>query len=242
MEAAASLRARGLEVHVVAPEAQPFAHTLGAELGAFLRGVHQEHGVVFHLGQTVAAVDARAVTLSGGDKLPADLVVVGIGVRPALGLAEAAGLAIDRGVVVDQHLQTSVSSVYAAGDVARYPYAPTGERVRVEHWAVALRMGRVAALNMLGKATPFVSAPFFWTTQYDVTINYVGHAERWDRIDVAGNISARDCTLAYRRKVGTADEQTLAVATIGRDHVSLEAEVALERGDAAALHAFGRSR
>jgi NADPH-dependent 2,4-dienoyl-CoA reductase/sulfur reductase-like enzyme/nitrite reductase/ring-hydroxylating ferredoxin subunit len=242
MEAAASLRARGLEVHVVAPEAQPFARTLGAELGAFLRGVHQEHGVVFHLGQTVTAVDARAVTLSGGETLPADLVVVGIGVRPAIGLAEAAGLTVDRGVMVDEHLRTSTAGVYAAGDIARYPYGPTGERVRIEHWAVALRMGRVAALNMLGKPTPFASAPFFWTTQYDVTINYVGHAESWDRIDVAGNIGARDCTLAYRRAAGAGEEQTLAVATVGRDHVSLEAEVALERGDTAALRAFGRSR
>ena len=127
------------------------------------------------------------------------------------------------------------------GDIARYPYAPTGERVRIEHWAVAMRMGHTAALNMLGKATPFASAPFFWTTQYDVTVSYVGHAEKWDRIDVAGSIAARDCTLAYRRSDG-ADEHTLAVATIGRDHVSLEAELAIERGDAAALRAFGRSR
>jgi NADPH-dependent 2,4-dienoyl-CoA reductase/sulfur reductase-like enzyme/nitrite reductase/ring-hydroxylating ferredoxin subunit len=237
MEAAASLRARGLEVHVVAPETQPFARTLGPELGAFLRAVHEEHGVVFHLGQTVAGVEAGAVTLSGGASLPAELVVVGIGVRPAIALAEGAGLAIDRGVVVDERLATSAAGVYAAGDIARYPYAPAGERVRIEHWAVAQRMGRVAALNMLGRGVRFSAAPFFWTTQYDVTLSYVGHAERWDRIDVAGSITARDCTVAYRR----ADDATLAVATIGRDHVSLEAEAALERGDAAALRTFGRS-
>ncbi|HVX96381.1 MAG TPA: FAD-dependent oxidoreductase [Polyangia bacterium] len=237
MEAAASLRARGVEVEVVAPDAQPFARTLGPELGAFLRSVHEEHGVRFHLGQTVSAVEERAVTLSGGGRLEAELVVVGVGVRPAIALAEAAGLTVDRGVVVDAHLQTSAPGVYAAGDIARYPYAPTGERVRIEHWAVAQRMGRVAALNMLGRKTPFASAPFFWSTQYDVQVTYVGHAESWDRLDVHGALAARDATLAYRRA-----GKTLAVVTVGRDRVSLDAEVALERGDEAALEAFGRTR
>ena len=127
--------------------------------------------------------------------------------------------------------------MFAAGDVARYPYAPTGERVRIEHWAVAQRMGRVAALNMLGRRLPFTAAPFFWSTHYDVQLNYVGHAESWDRIDVAGDLTKRDATLAYRR-----GGQTLAVATLGRDLTSLDAEVAFERNDQAALGAFGRTR
>ena len=237
MEAAASLRARGLEVHVVAPDAQPFARVLGAEMGAFLRAVHEEHGVRFHLGQTVTAVEPRSVTLSGGGRLDADLVVVGVGVRPALALAEAAGLAIDRGVVVDAHLQTSAPGVFAAGDIARYPYGPTGARVRVEHWAVAQRMGRVAALNMLGRRTPFAASPFFWSVNYDLQLNYVGHAESWDRADIHGALAARDATIAYRR-----GGKTLAVATLGRDRVSLDAELALERGDEAALESFGRTR
>ena len=236
MEAAASLRARGLEVDVVAPDAQPFAKVLGPEVGAFLRGVHEAKGVRFHLGQTVAAIEPRAVTLSGGGRLEADLVVVGIGVRPALGLAEAAGLTIDRGVVVDAHLQTSAPGVFAAGDIARYPYGKAGTRVRIEHWAVAQRMGRVAALNMIGRRTPFAQAPFFWSVHYDVQLNYVGHAEGWDRADVHGSLDARDATIAYRRGA-----ETLAVATIGRDRVSLDAELALERGDEAALQAFGRT-
>jgi NADPH-dependent 2,4-dienoyl-CoA reductase/sulfur reductase-like enzyme/nitrite reductase/ring-hydroxylating ferredoxin subunit len=237
LEAAASLRTRGLDVHVVAPDAVPFARSLGPELGAFLRGVHEEHGVKFHLGQTVASVEARAVVLSSGERLEADLVVVGVGVRPSIALAEAAGLAIDRGVVVDERLQTSAPGVYAAGDIARYPYGPTGERVRIEHWAVAQRMGRVAALNMLGRKTPFSAAPFFWSTHYDAQVSYVGHAESWDHVDVHGALAARDATVAYRR-----GGKTLAVATLGRDAVNLAAELALERGDEAALEAFGRTR
>jgi NADPH-dependent 2,4-dienoyl-CoA reductase/sulfur reductase-like enzyme/nitrite reductase/ring-hydroxylating ferredoxin subunit len=237
MEAAASLRARGLEVHVVAPDALPFAKTLGPEVGAFLQQVHEENGVKFHLGQTVASVANSHVTLSGGGTLDADVVVVGIGVRPAVGLAEAAGLKVDRGVVVDARLQTSAPGVYAAGDIARYPYAPTGEHVRIEHWVVAQRMGRVAALNMLGRKVDFTAAPFFWTAQHGVQVSYVGHAESWDRVDVHGSLAARDATVAYRRA-----GETLAVATIGRDAACLAAEVALERGDQAALGAFGVTR
>jgi NADPH-dependent 2,4-dienoyl-CoA reductase/sulfur reductase-like enzyme/nitrite reductase/ring-hydroxylating ferredoxin subunit len=238
MEVAASLRARNLEVHVVAPDKVPFEKTLGPELGAFMRGVHEEHGVRFHLGHTVAAVEPDAVTLSGSDeRLTADMVVLGVGVRPSFELAKAAGLDIDRGIVVDDRLRASAPGVFAAGDVARYPYAPTGEQVRIEHWVVAQRMGRVAALNILGGDLPFTAPPFFWTTQYDVTVSYVGHAESWDRIEVHGDLAARDATLAYRR-----GGQTLAVATIGRDHTSLEAEVAIEAGDQATLAAFGRTR
>src|SRR5450432_973650 len=205
MEAAAALRARGLEVHVVAPDAQPMERVLGPEVGGFLRGVHEEHGVRFHLGQTVAAVEAGSVTLSGGER-------------------------------VDERLQASAPGVFAAGDLARYPYAPTGELVRIEHWAVAQRMGRTAALNMLGRRTPFRAAPFFWSMHYDMQLNYVGHAESWDAADVHGSLAAKDATIAYRR-----GGKTLAVATLGRDRVSLDAELALERGDEAALEAFGRT-
>ncbi|MFL5308479.1 MAG: FAD-dependent oxidoreductase [Polyangia bacterium] len=237
MEVAASLRARNLEVHVVAPEAVPFARTLGPEIGAVLKGAHEKNGVVFHLGDGVAAIEDDGVLLTGGARLPADLIVLGVGVRPAIGLAQAAGLTVDRGVVVDDRLRTSAPGVFAAGDIARFPYAPTAEAVRIEHWAVAQRMGKVAALNILGRDTAFSSPPFFWTTQWDVTVSYVGHAERWDRIDVAGDLQARDATVAYRLQ-----GRTLAVATLGRDSVSLEAEAAFERDDQAALAAFGVSR
>jgi NADPH-dependent 2,4-dienoyl-CoA reductase/sulfur reductase-like enzyme/nitrite reductase/ring-hydroxylating ferredoxin subunit len=231
LETAASLRARGIEVTVVAPEALPLARVMGDALGAWIKRVHEQHGVVFRLGTKPLAIDSAAVTIDDGTVLPADFVVLGIGVRPVTALAAASGLATDRGVVVDEHLRTSAPSVFAAGDIARWPDARTGQRIRVEHWVVAERQGQVAARNILGDKARFDAVPFFWSVHYDATISYVGHAESWERIDIAGDIEARDCALAFRR-----GKTTLAVATVGRDHASLEAEEAMERDDEAALH------
>ena len=223
LEVAAALRTRNLDVHVVAPDKRPMERILGPEMGNFIRSLHEEHGVIFHLEDKVAVIDEKTVRLETGGTIEADLVVVGIGVRPRLELAEKAGLKLDRGVVVDQYLETSAAGIYAAGDIARWPDPYSGENIRVEHWVVAERQGQVAALNMLGHAIPFTAVPFFWSQHYDVPISYVGHAETWDEIVTEGDVMNKDCVLRFKR-----NGRVRAVASIFRDLENLEAEVQME--------------
>jgi NADPH-dependent 2,4-dienoyl-CoA reductase/sulfur reductase-like enzyme/nitrite reductase/ring-hydroxylating ferredoxin subunit len=224
LEVAASLRARKIEVHVVAPDRRPLARVLGPELGDFVRGLHEQHGVVFHLGEKVSGLTRGGVVLQGGERLDADFIVAGVGVRPATTLAEQAGLRVENGIVVDAHLETATKGVFAVGDAARWPNPRGGGLVRIEHWVLAQRQGQAVASTIVGERTPFTDVPFFWSQHYDISINYVGHAERWETIEIDGSLEQHDGSVRYRAK-----GRVLAVASIFRDRDNLEAELAMER-------------
>jgi NADPH-dependent 2,4-dienoyl-CoA reductase/sulfur reductase-like enzyme/nitrite reductase/ring-hydroxylating ferredoxin subunit len=226
LEVAASLRQRKLAVAVVAPEAIPFEKILGADVGRYIRGIHESNGVEFHLGAKVERIGRKTVHLDNGADLAADMVVIGIGVRPRLALAESAGAEIDKGVVVNERLETSVPGIYAAGDIARTPNAMTGRPIRVEHWVVAERQGQAAARNMLGLDAPYDDVPFFWSAHFGTTISYTGHADSWDRAELTGSLDAGSASVGYWK-----GDQVLAVATLGRDRDALIAEQAMLRND-----------
>jgi NADPH-dependent 2,4-dienoyl-CoA reductase/sulfur reductase-like enzyme len=162
-------------------------------------------------------------------------VVFGVGVAPRTKLAEAAGLRVERGIVVDDQFRASAEGVYAAGDVASYPDARSGARVRIEHWQVAERQGRAVARAMLGLGEPFRDVPFFWSAHYDVTLNYVGHAEAWDRILERGSLADRKYVAAFENQ-----GKVLAVVTLGEDLLSLQIEAAMGAGDEARVKALAR--
>jgi apoptosis-inducing factor 3 len=230
LEVAASLVARGLEVHVVAPETVPLGRVVGEALGHHLQKLHESKGVTFHLGTTPVSVHEGRVELANGETVKADLVVMGVGVKPRVALAEQAGLRVEGGVLVDAQLRASAEDVWAAGDIARYPDPRTGERVRLEHWVAAERQGQHAARVMLGATAPFRDVPFFWSAHYDLQIAYVGVAPGYDAVEVFGSIPSSDAAIAFRRK-----GKTLAVATLNRDELSLRVEAAMERDDDGAV-------
>ena len=215
MEVAASLRERGLEVTVVTREAVPFEKPLGREIGGALQALHERKGVRFRLGAKVRRLQGegsvRAVVLDDGEEIGADLVVAGLGIAPATGFLDRGMVNDDGGVNVDANLAAG-EGVYAAGDVARFPYGGEGDRIRVEHWRVAQQQGRVAALNMLGKPARFTATPVFWTIQYMKRVDYIGHAKAWDEVIVHGDIRKPEF-LAYYVKDGV----VAAAAGMDRD-------------------------
>ncbi len=228
MEVASSLAARGCEVTVVAPDAVPFEKILGPEIGRLFQNIHVENGIKFRLAASVvdfAGIEkVRAVVLENGERLEADLVVVGVGVKPATGFLEGVDLHKDGGVIVDEHLRAA-DGVYAAGDIAYFPHPLTGERQRIEHWRTAMQQGRVAARNMAGKKIAYDAIPFFWTRQFDAGLLYVGHALAWDEIIYQGDVSAREFLAFYIK-----EDRVLAVAGMNRDREMAAAEELMRLG------------
>ena len=224
LEAAASLRERGLEVTVVGAEERPLERVLGRQVGDFVRHTHDSHGVRFRLGRRPVEIRADGVVLDDGSVETCDFIVAGIGVDPDLGLAEAAGLTVDRGIVVNEYLETSAPNIFAAGDAARFPDARTGAPIRVEHWVAAARQGQAAARNAMGLRERFTAVPFFWSQHYDLVFAYVGHAGRADDAELFGSLTDTNAAVVYRD-----GGRVAAVATLFRDDVSLAVETAMER-------------
>ena len=230
LEAAASLRQRGLAVSVIGENSVPLGNVLGTEIGRFIQNLHEQHGVRFFMDARARAIRMDRVEIGDGHFVEADLVILGVGVSPRTALAEAAGISVDDGVVVDETLRTSAADVFAAGNIARYPELVSGDAARIEHWVVAERQGQAVARSMLGIGGAYREAPFFWSQLYDVTISYVGCAPSWDSCEISGDLEKHDACAIYRRK-----GRTIAVATIGRDRLSLRVEAAMEQGEAATL-------
>ncbi|MFV8258589.1 FAD-dependent oxidoreductase [Bdellovibrio bacteriovorus] len=231
LEVAAALRQRNLEVHVVAPEEMPLLKVVGVHVGSVLHKLHEEHGVIFHLGHTIKEIRQRSVLLDDGHSVDCDFVIVGTGIRPNTQLAEQAGCWVENGVLVNEYLETSVPGIFAAGDIARWPDPHSQRSIRVEHWEVAERQGQTAALNMMGDRIKFQDVPFFWTQHYDLSLGYVGHSDRFDRMDVMGDLNSRDFAVAYYE-----DQKVAAVLTLGRDRESLLVEEAIGQYDEKKIH------
>jgi 3-phenylpropionate/trans-cinnamate dioxygenase ferredoxin reductase component len=184
LETAAAAREHGATVTVVEMDTLPLRRVLGDEIAAVFRDVHEAHGVTFRFDTGVHEFGATGgqvshAVLSDGSEVPADLVIVGVGIRPNVDLAEAAGLAVDNGIVTDEYLQTSDPDVYAAGDVASFMSPLVGERIRVEHWANALNGGKAAGSSMAGKGQPYDRVPYFYSDQYvstpSIGMEYAGY-------------------------------------------------------------------
>ena len=225
LEVAASLRERGLTVAVIGPEAVPLEKIMGPDIGGFIKALHEAKGVRFYLGQAAESFDGEMVLLADGRHVPADLVVLGVGVRPRVQLAINANLMVDRGIIVDASLRTSAPGIWAAGDVARYPDPVSGDPIRTEHWVAAERQGQIAAVSMLGEFAEYADPPFFWSQHYEQPIRYVGHAETWDTIQVDGSLADADVAVRFGRSGRLA-----AAATLGRDMECLEIGEELIRG------------
>ena len=229
LEVAASLRSRGLDVHVVAPEPVLMARVFGAEIGAFLKRKHEKAGIVFHLERTVTKIaggkKVSGLVLSDGSRIAAQVVVAGVGVVPATGYLETSGLVVNGAVPVDSRLRTPDPDIFAVGDIALVPDPVTGEARRVEHWVEAERQGRHAALGLAGIEEAYGEIPFFWTDQVDVSIKYAGYASSFDRVVFRGDLEAERVLVGYYR-----EGALRAVASLGRTKEFLAALEIIKAG------------
>jgi NADPH-dependent 2,4-dienoyl-CoA reductase/sulfur reductase-like enzyme/nitrite reductase/ring-hydroxylating ferredoxin subunit len=229
LEAAASLKQRNLEVHVVTPDDVPLEKLLGAKVANMIRKVHEEKGVHFHLGRQARGFDGTLLTLDDGSTVEADFVVLGVGVTPRTGLAEAAGLECASanqggGVNVNQQLETSVPGIFAIGDIARYPDPHSGEMIRVEHWVHAERQGQHVARVLMREASRYADVPFFWSAHFDTGLRYLGHIGSIVDARTEGSIEGRNFAISY-----TGKDQEKAFVTCNRDRSALLVEAEWDR-------------
>ena len=200
-EVAAVCKTAGIEVTVLEIQPQPMAHILGEEMGAIYANLHTSRGIDLRLQEGISGIRgssrAEQIITDQGNAIDCDFVVIGVGIAPDTALAESAGLEVDRGILVDEHCQTSHPDIYAAGDVANWFHPGLGHRLRVEHWDNALNQGAAAAKSMLGAPEPYSPTLYFWSDQYDLNIQYLGHATEWDEIAVRGNPDEEKFTAFY---------------------------------------------
>ncbi|EAW38154.1 FAD-dependent oxidoreductase [Lyngbya sp. PCC 8106] len=216
METAASLTQQGLSVTVISPDSVPFEKILGQKVGEMFQDLHESNGVSFCFGTKVTEFkgngQVKAAILENGEEISADLVVIGIGVEPVTNFLSGVKIEEkDNSVIVNEYLQAG-EDLYAAGDIARFPYAPIDQLTRIEHWRLAAQHGRIAAHNMVGNQVKFTGIPFFWSGQFNVKLRYAGHAEDWDEILFDGDVNSQEFLAFYIK-----NNQVLAVTGCGRD-------------------------
>lgn len=218
LEVASCLRAQKVSVTVVSPEEIPFTRQFGERIGKSIRALHEANGVVFETPAQPSKLEGdgrvSAVVLKDGRRLSADLVIVGVGVRPATDFINGVDLTKEGGLVADRNMRVA-EGVYAAGDVAAFPLSPGADPTRIEHWRVAQIQARVAAQNMLGGDAVYDAPPFFWTYHFGKTFEYLGHADRWDEEIVVGDVEQQDFVALHTR-----GDRVVAVVACGRQRLT----------------------
>jgi len=229
LEVACSLRAREIEVHIVAPEQTPLANIFGEQIGNRIKRTHEESGVIFHLGQTVKEFTGQQrvseVVLADGSRLKADLVIIGVGIKPAVDFLEGSGLVKDGAVPVNGRLESSAQGIFAAGDIALVPDGRSGKPRRIEHWVEAGRQGMHAARCMLGSKEEYREVPFFWSKQYGSSLRYIGYAPAFDQVVFRGSVTDKFFLAGFYL-----NDNLVAAASVGKARELIRLGQLLEAG------------